>query len=210
MTDNIMCPISQTPHQRTIWFLFALVMVVLTWMMFGSLFAFPINEIAGDEQDTFHDIRLITEDPLNLISNSRRMPIRPLWDVIILIVYHLGQDQAVAYHTLSIVLHLLASLFLAYTFWRLGADLELSFLSALLFLINIAHFRTVHWFINTNYILAFIVGIGMLLTWVLFLESNQKRWQISASGLLLVAVFTHPSAVAATLFCFYLTTSSDF
>ncbi|MDP6041526.1 MAG: hypothetical protein QGG64_23465 [Candidatus Latescibacteria bacterium] len=105
---------------------------------------------------------------------------------------------------LQVCLHILGSLLLCYAFYRLGANLELSIFASILFLVNVAHFRAIHWAICTDRIAAFVFGISTVITFSFFFESQQKKWLLATIILQFVAIFTHPSAAPVAFFCSYL------
>ncbi|MCZ6635540.1 MAG: hypothetical protein O7G87_19230, partial [bacterium] len=79
-------------------------------------------------------------------------------------------------------------------------DLELSFLSGLLFLINTAHFRAVHWMTITNYVLALIFSLMLLIFYTRFLDTEKKSNLVLSILLLALAIFSNTSAVSITPF----------
>ena len=191
------------PHRRTTYLVFVLLTLALSWMAFGNLSGHLINA-EGDEQDLLHDVQLIKTNPASLVSPDRWAPVRPPLDLLFLIAHTLWGHSPVGYHLLQIGLHLLATLLLAYTLVKLGADRELALLSALFFLLNVAHFRSVQWVILINYILAFIFSLTAVIHHARFLESNRLYHRLFTLTALAAAVFTHPSSAAVALFCLYL------
>ena len=189
-----MAPIFQIPNRQTTWLLFAALMVVLSGITFGSLSAHLINAF-GDEQDLIRDVKILTENPAYLFSPQRSAAVRPPVDLVFLIAYSLWGENPAGYHLLQIGLHLIASLLLAITMFRLGADLEFSLLSALLFLLNVAHFRSVQWVIAINYNLALIFSLSALVAYHAWLIKGHHHL-LALLGLT-AATFSHPSAVSA-------------
>ena len=200
-----MCAIFPISDTRWPWCVYIAATALIAAVTFGSLAEFPINQIAGDEQDTFQDIKKILQDPTYLFSADRKMYISPVLDILFSGIYFLWGDLPTAYHILLVLLHVLASLLLAYTFRVLGADLELSFLAALLFLMNVSHFRVLHWFLSIRYIIALILGLGSVIAYDRFLISKQNRCLILSAVLLAFAIPTHPAISATALFCLYWT-----
>lgn|GEM_PF-3670992 len=93
---------------------------------------------------------------------------------------------------------------LAYTFRFLGIDIELSFLSAAFFLVDVSHFRAVHWIACMAYPLSLSFS---LLTVVLFLrhiQSGGVGWAVLASCLLALGILSHMASVWVVGFCIYL------
>ena len=118
--------------------------------------------------------------------------------------WKIGKLNLTPYHTLLIGLHLCASLLLATTFRRLGADLELSLLGGLLFLVNVAHFRAVQWVSCLAYPLALIFALGALLFFIHYLQDRRSQWQILGAISLALAVFSHAATVVLAPFLAYL------
>ena len=181
--------------------IYTALMALLTAITFGSL---STHLLDTDDREYIRIVARIIEDPAYLFSPERLEPMRPLTDIVWLVGYLLWKDNPEFYHIVQVVLHLMTSLFLAYAFRQLGIGLKLSLLSALFFLMNVAHFRAVHWIINLQYMLTLIAALGALIGCSRFLESGKRAWQLLAAGALAAAVFTHASAASVALFCFYM------
>lgn len=126
---------------------------------------------------------------------------RPTFNLYIWFAFKFcGQDPA-RYHILQTGLHLLASLLLALCVRRLGGAFELSLIAGLLFLMNVAHFRAVHWISATGYILALLCGLMVLWMNHWALRTGQNKWLWGTIPFVVAAVFAHPSLVV--IFCLY-------
>ncbi len=75
----------------------------------------------------------------------------------------------------------------------------MSLIGGLLFLLNVAHFRAVHWISCTSYLLALFLGLTALLLYSHGLRTRNSRWSYAAAAVLAVAIFAHASTVAITL-----------
>ena len=186
---------------RNTWAIYILLMTSLTIIAFNGLGEIPFDT---DDFEYMADTAAVYQDLSLLLSTERQQPGRPVVELVLLAAYSLWGENAAAYHLLLIGLHLTASLLLAAVFHRLGADLELSFLGGLLFLLNVAHFRAIQWISCLAYPLALIFALGAVFCLIRHLEERRNRWQVCAVALLVLAVFSHASAAALTLFLAYL------
>ena len=196
--------IFQLRANRYTYIAYVSLVLLLGLVTFGSLYEHQFWD-GWDDWDIMADTAAMAEDVSYLFSSDKITPVRPPRDLVVLLGYLLWEDNLAGYHMLQVGLHLAASLLLAYTFRRLGIDLELSLISAFLFLVNVAHFRAVHWIVCISYILALIFGLIVLICYRRFLNTGRKRWMIAATSALAISVFSHPSAVSIVLFCIYLT-----
>lgn len=87
------------------------------------------------------------------------------------------------------------------TLHREKVDLDLCFLTGLLFLVNVAHFRAVHWITSINYVLALIFILLVFICYRNFIKTHRTKWIIASIGALTLATLTHPAAMFVALFC---------
>ncbi len=177
---------------------------LIACVMYGST---PDLMMDTDDGDYFAEAATAIKNPAHLFS-SDRLPSamgRPVIDLVFLIDYALWETNLTLYHYQVVVAHFLAAILLTVVFRRFGASVELSFLGALLFFINVAHFRAVHWIASIGYPLSLIFALLTVLAHQKFLISRQKRWMGSAALFLMAAVFTHPASAAVLFFCLYMT-----
>jgi hypothetical protein len=99
----------------------------------------------ADDRTLISDMAILSQDLSHIVSEERLFDARPPFDLFMLGGYLLWGENPAAYHIFHIFLHLLASLLAAFTFHRLHIDLELCLFASLLFLVNVTHFRAVHW-----------------------------------------------------------------
>ena len=97
----------------------------------------------------------------------------------------LGVDLDVA------AVHTLASLLLARVAFRLGTPLLVSLLSGLLFLVNVAQFRAVHWIAALDYPLALVWGCLTLLAYVRYRDRPHPLKLALFYLCLLLSLLTH-------------------
>ena len=188
-------------ESRSTWFLYALLLAILTLISFGSLREHPF---ATDDFDYLSDAAAVRQDLSRLLSADQALPGRPVVSLLFLLANALWGTSPAPYHLLLVGLHLAASLMLAFSFRRLGANLELSLLGGLLFSINVAHFRAVQWISCLAYPLVLLFGLATVLLFARFLDCGRRRWLAAAVALITLAIFTHAAAISAALFCAYL------
>ncbi|MCZ6634269.1 MAG: tetratricopeptide repeat protein [bacterium] len=181
--------------------IYVILMVLLAVVAFGNLGTYDFWD-GWDDWDQMADLAMASKDFSYLFSQSRLYDVRPPVDLVFLGGYFLWGEDPAAFHILHIGLHLLASLVVVFVVYRLGLDLELSLLSGLFFLVNVAHFRAVHWMICINYMIALIFGLGAVLCFIRSME--QKRWLGPTVLALGFAMFSHPSSASVVGFCAYL------
>ena len=178
------------------WCLYGLLMAGLTFGAFGNL---STHLFDGEDTQYLRDAAVSQRDFSFVTSPDRIYPGRPTFNLYLWVAYKLFEDDPAGYHNLQVCLHLAVSLLLAFTFRRLGSNFELSLIGGLLFLLNVAHFRAVHWISCTNYLLALFLGLTALLLYSHGLRTRNSRWSYAAAAVLAVAIFAHASTVAITL-----------
>ncbi|MFT5367740.1 MAG: tetratricopeptide (TPR) repeat protein [Candidatus Latescibacterota bacterium] len=200
---KLMNTIFEIPDTRRTYCIFTALMVFISAVTFANLVTHNFWD-GWDDWDLIADISIASNDFKYLFSAERLLPIRTTNDLVFLIGYLIWGPSPVGYHILQICLHLFASLLLAYTSRKLGADVELSLVGSLFFLVNTSHFRAVHWITVINYNLAFIFSLFVVLAFLKFLKDKKPYWIVIAIFNLVAAVFAHPSAVSIAVFCTYL------
>ena len=108
------------------------------------------------------------------------------------------------YHMVVVVLHTLASLSMALVCRKLGMNLELSWLSGVLFLVNVAHAATVGWISALDYPLALIFAFACVLCYLRFVDTRARSWLAGFHLAILVGLFAHITIVMLLPFCVYL------
>ena len=183
------------------WCLYAVLMCILTFATFGNL---STHLFHTHDQEYLQDTAASQGDFWFVVSPQRIYPGRPTFNLYLWAAYKLFKEEPAGYHLLQVWLHFLASLLVAFTFRRLGATFELSLIGGLLFLMNVAHFRAVHWISATSYILALVFGLGAVLLYHRGLEADRRVWTLAAALVLAAAVCAHPSAAIVALLCLFL------
>ncbi|MEE3259615.1 MAG: tetratricopeptide repeat protein, partial [Candidatus Latescibacterota bacterium] len=184
------------------WAAYILLLATLTWVCFGSL---RFHLLETHDFETFRDNAKISADFTYFFSDQKEQASGRLLHEFSMWLAHLafGHDPA-AFHLLVVALHFCASLLLCLTFIRAGADLELGMLGGLLFLLNVAHFRAVHWLSGFNYVLAFVLSLAAILAYLHYIETNRREWLAACYGSLILGAFSHLASLMTWPFCLYL------
>ena len=162
------------PENRSTWAGYGLLMIVIAALTFSNLPDLRFD--THDNEFIVDSAHLLDRFSPALFFDNTAIQGRPTFNLYIWFAFKLcGQDPS-GYHILQAILHLLASLLLALSFRRLGTCFELSLIAGLLFLINVAHFRAVHWISATGYILALICGLLVLLMNHQALSTGRQKW----------------------------------
>jgi tetratricopeptide (TPR) repeat protein len=175
-------------------------MLLLSWLYFGDLRSYPFD---GDDDTYLRDSAQISEDFSALLFPSR-YPGRPLVNLVFWLGYELWGESPGAFHLLVVGAHVVVSLLLARLVMGLGGSRELGFLSGLLFLVNVAHFRAIQWISAIAYPLMFALGIAAILCCLRYMTSRQPGYLAATYGGLLLAVLAHQAAIAIWAFALHL------
>ena len=191
--------LSSTPRN---WALYALLLGALTWACFGNL---RFHLLETHDFETFRDNANVSADFAYFFSAEKEQASGRLLHEFSMWLAHAawGQNPA-AFHLLVVALHFAASLLLCRTFMRAGADLELSMLAGLFFLLNVAHFRAVHWLSGFNYVLAFVLTLATVLAYLRFVATGRTPWLAACYASLVLGAFSHLASLMAWPFCLFL------
>ena len=190
-----------SPTPRT-WTAYILLLGVLTCLCFGNL---RFHLLETHDFETFRDNARVSADFAYFFSDQKEQASGRLLHEFCMWLAHLawGQNPA-AFHLLAVALHLVASLLLCRVFIRAGADLELSMLASLLFLLNVAHFRAIHWLSGFNYVLALVLGLLAVLAYLRFIDKGHIAWLAACYASLVLGAFSHLASLMAWPFCLFL------
>jgi len=183
------------------WGLYIGLMGALAVLCFGSLGDLLLDT---HDQDYILDSAAVSRDFSRLLSPDKRMPGRPTLELVLWLGYALGGEDPRNFHLLGVLLHAGASLSLVFVCRRTGLNLELCLLTGLLFLLNVAHFRAVHWISAHCYPLAMICAALAVVRYLAFTASGRLRHLAVFCGLLIVGTLAHITAAIALVFCLYL------
>jgi len=193
---------SETYHtNRRLLIIYVAFLIFLSWIIFFDVTNLMFD---ADDQELLGDIAQIASDPSFAFSDQRFMPFRPLSDFVFLCAYLCWGDNAAAYHILLISLHCVVSVLLAYTLRNYGYSLNLSLLSSVLFLINVAHFRAIHWMTCISYVLTLIWLLLTLVFCLRFLTTRKLRSLIFSLVFFASSIVSHPASTFMAFFFAYL------
>ncbi len=188
--------LSEDPWAR--WILYALLVIALTVLFFADL---RTHLLDTHDIETFRDNLAISENFAYLFSPDKEHASGRLAHELAMWIFFLawGNDPGL-FHVLVVVVHALASLSLALVARRTGIDLTTSQLGGVLFLVNVAHFRVVHWISGLNYVLGLLWCLAIFLTYT----SRRGRASFIAFYIFLSAGFlSHPAAAAVLPLCLF-------
>ena len=156
---------------RHAWWFYSCFLILVAGIYFGSL-----SELLLDMDDAraLRDNATAAEDLTYLFSFNKELGSGRLTaDVLRFLAYLLVGNQPGLLHLFLVAVHTATTLLLTRLLWRLGTPLALSFMSGLLFLVNVAHFRAVHWISAQDYTLALALGCVTLLTYLRYREEQR-------------------------------------
>ncbi len=178
------------------------VYTLTTLIAFGSLsqHLFELDDLAY-----LKDLTQIRQNPSAIFSTDRHLPGRPVTDLALLGVQILFSNNATAFHIALVVCHLITALLLTFTFSKTGLSQELSLLGGFFFLINLAHFRAIHWISCLAYPLALSLGCIGILAYIAYQNKTHPIYFLISLGGFVLALLAHPAAIVFPAFVAYLT-----
>lgn len=197
MSDRV----ASNEHIR-FWGLYAGILIILAVVVYGQLIT---HSFGSDDRDYLKQAAAVVDNPTLLARPTEAFSFgRPTTEWVFLLGVVLWGENVALFHGLQICLHLIASFLLARFLWRLGIARVCSGMAGVIFLVHVAHFRSVHWISCLAYPLALILGLCFLLFFLHYLESGRLR-ELFFSGLFLLAsIGAHPTAVVFAVLCLYL------
>ena len=187
-------------HSRAVWSGYAILLALGSWLYFGALVG---HGVEVDDEIYIQHSGILSGDLSALWSPDWLYPGRPTVLLLFAFVHCLSGTAPASYHILTILCHTLAAFLLARVCCRLGGSLEIGLLGGVLFLVNVAHFRAVHWISASAYPLALLFSLVAILFYLQFEERKNTVWLAGTYGSFLVAVLAHVSAVAVLPFCLF-------
>ena len=187
--------------RRLLWPGYVVVMCVVSALFFGSL---KDHLLDMDDHEAFQDNIGMAEDFSFFLSSEKQQPGgRPLAELIKLAGYLIWGNDPGSFHLLVVALHTLAAILLAILLWHQGMALRTSLVGGLLFLVNVAHFRAVHWIAAIEFPLALSCGLGALICYQHFLEDRRSRWLWGFYGGLVLSIAALSAMAFLWPFCLY-------
>ena len=187
--------------QHLLWSAYILLMGLLAGICFGSVKDLGLNM---HDRETFHDNEVIGEDFSYFFSLEKRHPSgRPFAELVKFCAYLAVGNDPEFFHLLVPALHTLAAVLLARLAWRMGTNLPVGLVSGLLFLVNVAHFETVHHISALDYPLALVCGMGAMLAYLRYLSTSRTCWLVGFYVGLMLGLMAHMSVAVVFPFCLY-------
>ncbi|MCZ6635159.1 MAG: tetratricopeptide repeat protein [bacterium] len=182
---------------------YTLLLIVLTGLTFGNT---PDLLLDADDHEYFDTASKSLQNPSRIFSPDRHPTTigRPVIDLVFLLDYFFFEKNPTPYHIQVVAAHLFAALLLAWTSQCLGANATQAFLTGLLFLLNVTHFRGVHWIASIGYPLSLIFSLSTLICHHTWQQTPRLLLRIGTLVFLSLAIWTHPSAASVLLFLVYL------
>ncbi|MBT5326091.1 MAG: tetratricopeptide repeat protein [Gemmatimonadetes bacterium] len=188
---------------RRTWSVYVALVALLTVVTFGSLTDLLLDT---HEDEIFRDH--LKADGLGYFFKSAaekefNSPGRPITEIARYLGYLAWGNNPGAFHLYCAAVHALASVLLALAARSLGAPLGLSLLGGLLFLMNVSHFRGVHYISGLDYPLAQVFSLGALLFFARYEVERHGVWLWGVGACLLLGTASHQAAVMVLPFLFY-------
>lgn len=185
-----------------LWLAYIAVMVSLTGLCFGSM---RDHSIDIHDSDAFSDHLAISKDFFFFFSSDKLTASGRIVDEFVMWVAYLvwGNDPAL-FHLLSVTTHLMASLSLAFLYWRISCEYEIAMLGGLLFLLHIGHIQAVQWISALEYPLSVLVGTLTVHAYLHFMQNHTFRTLTLFYLLLSLSLLTHIALLMIWPFCLIL------
>lgn len=196
-----MKPIFNIPNNNKTYLIYLSLVIVLGVLTFNNLVDLGLD--AYDDRDHMVDTPAIVDDWTFMFSDQRLVEMRPPVDILFVMGYLMWGDDPAGYHFILVVLHICATIVLAWAFKEFGADLSTAGIAALFFFLNVAHHRAIHQITTVTFIFALICGLIVIVCFRRFLYQRKHFWLVLSVVFLITGVFTHPSIISVVLFCAY-------
>ena len=182
------------PDTRATWAAYGALLALVALLFFAGLADLPLDTHDGDY---FRDSADALADPAAFFAADKRMPGRPVLELVMLLQYAAWGTNVAAYHLFSGLLHCVAAFTLARAARALGLDLACALLTGLLFLVNVSHFNAVHWISAQCYPLVLICSS-------LALAAHLRGRTTTVYALLVAGALCHIAAAAFLPFFLYM------
>ena len=191
------------PDDRRIWTAYAALIALLTMLTFGSLGDLLLDT---HEDEIFRDH--VLADGLGYFFQSAaekefNSPGRPATEIARYLGYLIWGNDPGAFHLYCAGVHALASLLLAVAARSLGATLGVSLLGGLLFLLNVGHFRGVHYISGLDYPLAQVGSVAAAICYARYARERRTLWLVACGVCLVLGTASHQAAVMVLPFLWY-------
>ena len=186
---------------RLSWPVYALLLCALAALLYAPVGAHLLDT---HDADYFADSEETLRNPSYFFSADKRMPGRPLFELLILLEYAVWGANPRLFHWAGVVLHAIAAWVLALICFRACRGWDGAQLAGALFICICAPFQAVQWISAHCYSLALICSC---LSLALFVQYVDKGGAAAAAGTVLLQVLgiaSHISAAAIVPFAFYI------
>ena len=187
--------------ERRLWLAYAGLLGLLAWFCFGDLRHHLIETHDGEH---FRDNARISEDWTYFFSPDKEQASgRLLYEFVSFLFYLIWGADPGKYHLLAVAGHVAVSLLLAVCFRATGCNIELALVAGLVFLVNVAHFRAIHWLSGLNYVMGLGCALLALLSFARSADGQRRRWLAICYASLAFGALSHLAGLMAWPFCFY-------
>ena len=195
------------PDDCRTWSVYIALVALVTALTFGSLSDLLLDT---HEDEIFRDH--LAADGLSYFFKSAaekefNSPGRPITEIARYLGFLVWGNDPGLFHLYCAAVHAVASLLLALAARCLGAPLGLSLLGGLLFLLNVSHFRGVHYISGLDYPLAQVFCLGAVISYARYVAGRLAHWLWAMGGCLVLATASHQAAVMVVPFLLYYTWS---
>ncbi len=123
---------------------------------------------------------------------------RPMQGMLFGIEWMLFRGDPIGYHVVNVLVHLFNCLLFFAISWRVAGNLRIAFLAAFIYAGLPLYGVAVFWPGDADFLLTFFYLLAIL-SWVLFIQQRQPRFQILAFGFFLLALMTKEFGVTIPL-----------
>ncbi|MEE3257917.1 MAG: hypothetical protein VX293_01785, partial [Candidatus Latescibacterota bacterium] len=177
------------------------VVLVLAALCFGSL---ADHLLFTHDDEIALDYPRLSADPTFFFSPDKTTASGRLVDELVMwAAYAAWGDNPALFHLLSVACHVLASLALALAYHRLGANLELSMVAGLLFLLNVTHIQAVHWISALEYPLAMLLSAAAAHSYGSYAATPSPARLAAFYALVAASLLAHIATVMLWPFCLF-------
>ncbi|MEE3259482.1 MAG: tetratricopeptide repeat protein [Candidatus Latescibacterota bacterium] len=184
---------------RRLWLAYAGIACLLAWLCFGSL---ADHLLFTHDDEIALDYPRLSADPTFFFSPDKAMVSGRLVDELVMwAAYAAWGDNPALFHLLSVACHVLASLVLTLAYHRLCANLELSMVAGLLFLLNVTHIQAVHWISALEYPLATLLVAAAAYRYGAYAATPSPVRLTAFYALAAIGLLAHIAALMLWPFC---------
>lgn len=195
-TSKMRLNISAIDDTPTLWFVYAILLIICASQTFDSIRDLPFDT---HDQDYIHDFS--RGGFASLLSPDKSMPGRPVFELLLFFEYKIWGGNPSPFHAVGIALHTISCLLLALVCRRLGSEIYISLTAGLFFLFGVSHFQAVHWISAHCYPLAFIFLCLAILCFEHWQRTNRASSLLLTYIFALLGILTHISAALALPIC---------